>query len=275
MPAFVGFTVVAVPVWLAILLPAAIISQLALFLSSRLFSKAAKVHKQEIVVPETPSKLSTDTSSRNLDLVLYGATGFTGKLACTYLAKNYGKALKWGLGGRRRDALEKVRAELGPEFKDLPLLIADSADHPALKAMVVQTKVVISTAGPFTLHGTALVAACAEHGTHYCDITGEADWVRQMILRFDDLARRSGSRIVHFCGHDCVPWDLSVLALSQVASAFTRRRAPGAFRRDRCSKPVLKISPMDSAYNLLLSAFVSVFVVLASAAKRRIREQVV
>jgi hypothetical protein len=217
-PAFTGFVLLGVPTWLIILLPAAILCQIALKIYNGLFSKTEKAPRKEISVPETPSMLSTETASRKLDLVIYGATGFTGKIASKYVAKNYGKTLKWGIAGRRRDALEKVRQELGPELQDLPLLIADSSDHDALKAMVKQTKVVISTAGPFMLHGTVLVAACAEYGTHYCDITGEADWVRQMILRFDGLARRSGSRIVHFCGHDCVPWDLSVLALSQVPS---------------------------------------------------------
>jgi short subunit dehydrogenase-like uncharacterized protein len=96
--------------------------------------------------------------------------------------------------------------------------------------------VVISTAGPFSLHGSGLVAACAAHGTHYCDITGEADWVRRMVLCYDDLARRSGSRVVHFCGHDCVPWDMSVLALAQASALEIRVTAgmdgdPGTDRR--------------------------------------------
>ncbi len=209
---------IAVPAWLVVLLPAAIVSQLLMLASSAFTTKPKPVKEDDGAVAEAPIMLSTDTSTRTLDLVVFGATGFTGKLACSYLAKNYGRTLKWGLAGRRKDALEQVRLSLGPDFKDLPILIADSKDQAALNAVASRTKVVISTAGPFSLHGSGLVAACAAHGTHYCDITGEADWVRRMVLRYDDLARRSGSRIVHFCGHDCVPWDLSVLALSQVSS---------------------------------------------------------
>ena len=199
------------------LLQASIVSQLLILVSSALTAKSKPVKDDDGAAAETPIMLSTDTSTRTLDLVVFGATGFTGKLACSYLAKTYGRTIKWAVAGRRRDALEKVRGALGPEFHDLPILIADSTDQTALNAVAARTKVVISTAGPFSLHGSGLVAACASHGTHYCDITGEADWVRRMVLRYDDLARRSGSRIVHFCGHDCVPWDMSVLALAQAS----------------------------------------------------------
>jgi hypothetical protein len=214
-PIFAGFVFLAVPAWLVVLLPAAIISQLAILASSKFTAKPTPVKEEDVAVAETPVMLSTDTATRNLDLVVFGATGFVGKLACSYLAKNYGRTIKWGLAGRRQDALEKVRGALGPEFHDLPILIADSTDQAALNSMASRTKVVISSTGPYSLYGSGLVAACASHGTHYCDITGEVDWVRRMVLRYDDLARRSGSRIVHFCGHDCVPWDMSVLALTQ------------------------------------------------------------
>lgn len=152
-------------------------------------------------------------ANRVHDIVLFGATGFTGKLAAQYLAARYsGKDsnVHWAIAGRRAAALESLRAEL--QLSELPIIIADATDGASLAAMAASAKVVLATAGPFALHGSEVVRACAEAGTHYCDITGETDWVRQMIDRFDDTAKRTGSTIVHFCGHDCVPWDLSVLA---------------------------------------------------------------
>jgi hypothetical protein len=139
-----------------------------------------------------------------VDLVVFGATGFTGNLAARYIAKTYGTKIKWAIAGRRRDALETLQAELAqtqPELKSkLAIIICDSSDPKQLAALVAQTKVVISTVGPFALYGSSLVAACAVAGTHYCDITGESDWVREMVDRYDDAARESGARIVHFCG---------------------------------------------------------------------------
>ena len=152
-------------------------------------------------------------ANRAHDIVLFGATGFTGKLAAQYLAARYsGKDsnVRWAIAGRRTAALESLRAEL--QLPELPIIIADATDGASLAAMAASAKVVLATAGPFALHGSEVVRACAEAGTHYCDITGETDWVRQMIDRFDETAKRTGATIVHFCGHDCVPWDLSVLA---------------------------------------------------------------
>ena len=117
-----------------------------------------------------------------------------------------------------KDALEAIRKELveiDPSLASLPLIIADSDNLSSLCQMTTNTKVVISTAGPFDKYGTNLVRCCAEFGTHYCDITGESDWVRQMIDKYDEKAKATGARIVHFCGHDCVPWDLIVLECSK------------------------------------------------------------
>jgi short subunit dehydrogenase-like uncharacterized protein len=108
--------------------------------------------------------------------------------------------------------LEKIRNELvkfDGNLKDLPIIIADSFDEASLNKMTQSTKVVITTAGPFSKYGTPLVKSCVLNGTHYCDITGETDWVREMVDQFDDAAKVSGANIVSFCGHDCIPWDLS------------------------------------------------------------------
>lgn len=152
---------------------------------------------------------ASSTPPKPYDVVVYGATGFTGKLAAKYIARQYGgTSLKWAVGGRSRSKLEALARELNTNF-----VVADGDDEAALDAMTAQTKAVASCAGPFSKYGTKLVASCAKNGVGYCDITGESDWVREMIDAYDSLARDTGARIVHFCGHDCVPWDLSVLAL--------------------------------------------------------------
>ena len=121
-------------------------------------------------------------------------------------------------------ALEKIRDELLTLSKDyaglpadecIPIIIADSGDLASLDAMNEKTLCVLTTAGPFDKYGCLLVQSCARQGTHYCDITGETDWVRKMVDQHDDLARQSGARIVSFCGHDCIPWDLLVLECSK------------------------------------------------------------
>lgn len=211
-PLFFIVLVVVVPLWVAILVPLALISQGLIFLGNLFRSRPKKRS-----LPSASEYGSTDatTVQRKLDIVIYGATGFTGRMAALYVAKQYDKQFKWGIAGRRRDALEKVRLEMGSEFSDVPIIIADASDAASLQAMVQSTKVVVSTTGPFTKYGSDLVRLCAENGTHYCDITGEVDWVREMIENYDEAARKSGARIVHLCGHDSVPWDLSVMHVSK------------------------------------------------------------
>eukprot|EP00965_Chrysotila_dentata_P221344 6192330-Pleurochrysis_carterae.AAC.4 len=148
----------------------------------------------------------------DLDLVIYGSTGFTGSLAATYVNKKYGKTIKWAIAGRSEQKLLKQQASLDGVPK---IIVADSADEPAIKAMVSRTKTVVTFAGPFARYGTGLVKACAEAGTGYCDITGEVAWVRRMITTYDETAQSTGARIVHLCGHDSVPWDLMTLMLTK------------------------------------------------------------
>lgn len=120
--------------------------------------------------------------SRKFDIIIFGATGYTGKMCAIYMAKQYGmdKNIKWAIAGRRKSALEDIRNELlvhDKELINLPVVIADSSDFSSLTTMCASTKVIITTAGPFAVYGNQLVKACAELGTHYCDITGETDWV--------------------------------------------------------------------------------------------------
>lgn len=151
--------------------------------------------------------------AQKYDLVLYGSTGFTGRLAVRYVAKQYQDTIRWAVAGRNRAKLEALAAEEGAGYPDI--IVADSTNEKSLQDMCAATKVVATTAGPFARYGTPVVKACVEAGCDYCDITGEAKWVRDMVADYDDAARSSGSRIVHLCGHDSVPWDISTLMLAK------------------------------------------------------------
>lgn len=158
-------------------------------------------------------------SEPTFHVVVMGATGFTGKLVAAHLLREYGEEgpVRWAMAGRNESKLAAVRDELGA--KAVPLLVADSHDPQALKALVRQSRVVCSTVGPFAKHGDALVEACAEAGTHYCDITGETQWIRRMIDRYQDVAAGSGARLVHCCGFDSIPSDLGTWFLHRQMSA--------------------------------------------------------
>lgn len=150
------------------------------------------------------------SSEREFDVVLYGASGFTGKQAALYYAANVPRdQVKWALGGRSRDKLELVRAGLGAGFEDLPLVVADSSDMDALRTLANRTRVVQSTVGPYAKYGEPLVRACVEAGTDYVDITGETPWVRHLIDNYHARAERKGVRIINFCGVDSIPSDLT------------------------------------------------------------------
>lgn len=209
---FLLMTFLILPIWLAVLLPLTIVYHvLAMLVSNFVVSKKiAKVDTEEPLLG--PSLTAKD--SRELDLIIYGSSGYTGLMATKYLAKQYGSEIKWAIAGRNRTQLEKIKRDLGPRAKDLQIIVADCNDVQQLRTMVQKTKVVISTVGPFDMYGSLLVRMCAENGTHYCDITGEIDWVRKMIDKYDECAKRSGAVVVHLCGHDCVPWDLSAQALA-------------------------------------------------------------
>lgn len=159
----------------------------------------------------------TAKSERTYDLVVYGAASFVGRLLTRYLVERHGVdgELKWALAGRNQAKLDAVAAEFGAQA--LPTIIADAADESALAAMVAQARVVVSTVGPYALYGSELVAVCAEAGTDYCDLTGEPQWMREMIDQHQTAAEKSGARIVHNCGFDSIPSDLGVWFTQQQA----------------------------------------------------------
>jgi short subunit dehydrogenase-like uncharacterized protein len=145
--------------------------------------------------------------TREFDLILLGASGFTGRLVAEHLARS-GDRPRWAIAGRSRARLEALG--LGAQ-----VLVADAHDRTALDALARRTKVVCTTVGPYAKYGGELVAACAEAGTHYCDLTGEVQWMRRMIDRHHERARATGARIVHTCGYDSIPSDLGAWALQQ------------------------------------------------------------
>jgi len=158
---------------------------------------------------------------RDLDVVLFGATGFVGKLAAKYLARAAPDEARIGLGGRSQEKLKRVREELGAQAADWPLIVADAQDVAALAGLAARTTAVATTVGPYRRYGTALVDACAAAGTHYADLTGETLFMRETIERFDAPAKANGARIVHNCGFDSIPSDIGVLVLHEAAGELT------------------------------------------------------
>ena len=171
----------------------------------------------------------------DFDVIVYGATGYTGRLVAEYIALTYPAGVRWAMAGRSLSKLEEVRGEMGISA-DVPLVTANADDPASLRAMCERTKVVISTVGPYQLYGSDLVAACAATGTAYVDLCGEPAWMRQMIDAHDAEAKRTGARIVFSCGFDSIPFDLGVLTLQEAAVARFGRPAPRVKCRVRTMK---------------------------------------
>ncbi|WP_067518195.1 saccharopine dehydrogenase family protein [Endozoicomonas ascidiicola] len=155
--------------------------------------------------------------SKPLDVVVFGATSFVGQILCQYLEdtfnSDYQETLTWGIAGRSKYKLEQLKKNLGNA--SLPIFVADASDENALNDMCQQTNVVVSTVGPYALYGETLVKVCSETGTDYCDLTGEPQWIHDMLEKYEATAKESGARIVHCCGFDSIPSDLGVHFLQQ------------------------------------------------------------
>lgn len=157
------------------------------------------------------------SDTREFDVIIYGSTGYTGRLVAEYMAQQYGvgkDAPKWAMAGRSIEKLEEVRDLIGAP-KDTPLVVADSDDAASIDMMTSRTKVVLTTVGPYQLYGDELVAACVKNGTHYVDLCGEPGWMRAMIDEHQEAAEKSGAQICFSCGFDSIPFDLGVLMLQQ------------------------------------------------------------
>ena len=171
------------------------------------------------------------------DIIVYGATGFTGRLVAEHLADTYGVGgeVKWAMAGRSAEKLAAVRDEIGAP-SDTPLIVADADDPASLKAMVEQTKAVITTVGPYQLYGEGLVAACVEAGTDYLDLCGEPLWMRKMIDAHHARAQETGARIVFSCGFDSIPFELGVFFLAAEAKSRLGKTLPRVKGRVRKMK---------------------------------------
>lgn len=159
------------------------------------------------------------SNTNELDIIIYGATGYTGRLVCEYMWQQYGhdvSSVNWAMAGRSLDKLEQVRDELGIS-SGVPLIVADASSTASMDSLAQRAHVVATTVGPYQLYGSDLVRACAESGTDYVDLCGEPAWMHEMINAYGETARASGARIVFSCGFDSIPFDLGVLFLQQTA----------------------------------------------------------
>ena len=161
-------------------------------------------------------------SDRTHDIVVWGATGVAGRFTAEYLTERYDSAdLELAIGGRSRERLADVAADLtrrSDGWEDVPVVVGDATDPESLRAIAEDTRVVCTTVGPYTTYGSNLVAACVDAGTDYCDLTGEVNWVREMIDRYHEAAVDAGARIVHSCGFDSVPADIGTLLVQSFAT---------------------------------------------------------
>ena len=174
------------------------------------------------------------------DIVVWGATGFTGRLAAEKLAARVGNDLRWAIGGRNRAKLESVRSSLGADAADIPIVTGDSHDVASLEALAARTKVVSSTVGPYDMYGSELVGACVRAGTHYCDLAAEPHWIRKMMDEHGEEAAETGARIVHACGMDSIPSDLGVYFLQQHARQLYGRP---------CSAVKMRVTEMRGGFS--------------------------
>ncbi len=176
-------------------------------------------------------------ADRKYDIVVYGATGFTGRLVAQYLQSQYQNHgdLVWAMAGRNEEKLRAVRDEIGlPE--DTPFVVANSDDTPSMQAMVDSARVVLTTVGPYQMYGSELVGLCAKSGTDYVDLCGESVWMRHMIDAYEQDAKKSGARIVFSCGFDSIPSDLGIFKLQSLAIEKTGKPATHVSGRVRKMK---------------------------------------
>ena len=161
------------------------------------------------------------SQEKEFHIVLWGATSFVGKIIAEYLLKRHGVDgnCRWALAARNRGKLEALKAELGPEASDIPILVGDATDVEFLNTMVGQADVVLTTVGPYLAYGEALVEACVKAGTDYCDLTGEIIFVRSMMDKYQSRAEQSGAKILNCCGFDSVPSDAGVHYLNRFVEA--------------------------------------------------------
>lgn len=186
------------------------------------------------------------------DVVVFGATSFVGQILCRYLLDTFGLdgELKWAAAGRSETKLEQLKADLGEAAQTLPLLIADANNDNSLNSLCQQTRVVVSTVGPYALYGEPMVRACVESGTDYCDLTGETQWIATMLAHHEKRARDTGARIVHCCGFDSIPSDMGVFFLQQQAMKKYREPCTTVAMRVKVAKGGVSGGTVASMINI-------------------------
>ena len=163
--------------------------------------------------------------SKEFDIIIWGASGFTGRLVVAYLFKKYGvnDNIKWAMAGRDKKKLKQVRFEVADN--SLPIIIAEINDEASLKEMIIRTKVICTTVGPYATYGSKLVSLCVNQGTDYCDLSGEVQWMRKMIDQYHETAKINGVKIVHTCGFDSIPSDMGVYFTQRESQSQTGQLA--------------------------------------------------
>ena len=157
-------------------------------------------------------------SEREFDVIVFGASGYTGKLVAEYMGKEYGndESISWAIAGRNKDKLSSVKKDLNLNER-VSIIEVDSTNKDSLDSMTSSAKCILTTVGPYQLYGSSLVQSCSENGTDYVDLTGEPGWMYEMINAHQDTAKKSGARIVFSCGFDSIPFDLGVYFVQQAA----------------------------------------------------------
>jgi short subunit dehydrogenase-like uncharacterized protein len=196
---------------------------------------------------------NNEKNSREFDIVLWGASGFTGRLVAEHLFNVYGvgKDLSWAIAGRNRQKLEHIRAGLGDGAAQIPILTGDSDDEESLTSIAVRTRVVCTTVGPYLKYGEGMLAVCAKTGTDYCDLSGEVLFIRKMIDCYEQDAKRTGARIVNSCGFDSLPSDLGTLYMQQEFKKRYGRYATELRYRLKATKGSLSGGTIASMMNII------------------------
>ena len=191
---------------------------------------------------------------KKFDIIIWGATSFTGKLVKEYIFKKYGSSkIKWAIAGRNLKKLEKIRYQVADE--NIPIFIADSFDEESLSKFVKKTKVVCSTVGPYSLYGTKLVKLCVDNNTNYCDITGEAHWIRSLIDRFHEEAKSKKIKIINSCGFDSIPSDMGVYFIQNEIKKINNNYAKSIKMRVAGIRGGISGGTYSSINNLLKEAY--------------------
>ena len=200
---------------------------------------------------------------KQFDIIIWGATSFTGKLVVEYLFKKFASTkIKWAIAGRNKEKLENVRSKVAD--KNIPIFIADSFDEKSLSVIVKKSKVICSTVGPYSLYGSLLVELCVKHSTNYCDITGEAHWIRTIIDKFHKDAKKKKIKIVNSCGFDSIPSDMGVYFIQNEIKKAYKSYAKSIKMRVAGIRGGISGGTYGSMNNLLKEAYAdkSVFKVL-------------